>query len=378
MATISLCMIVRDEEDVLARCLDSVKGLVDEIIITDTGSHDKTKAIAAGYTDQIYDFEWIDDFAAARNFSFSKAAMEYQMWLDADDVIEEKDREEFIKMKADLADADTVMLPYHVAFDEQDRPAMTYYRERLLRRSGSFVWQGAVHEAIAPAGKIIYGSAAVCHRKLHPSDPDRNLRIYEAMKSRGGITDPRHQFYYGRELYYHERYEEAAQVLDSFLKEERGWLENNISACLNLSECLMKTGNREEALLALFRSFRYDLPRPEVCCAIGGWFLEQSGQALPDQAPLSIRQAIYWYLQAKAGKTDEKSGAFVNPDCRDFIPDIQLCVCYDRLGNPDEALKYHELAKGKKPDHPAVKLNEAYFTQKYGTKEMEASLILSS
>ena len=63
--TISLCMIVKDEEQVIARCLDTVKDLVDEIIIVDTGSIDRTKEIARRYTNSIYDFPWSDDFAAA-------------------------------------------------------------------------------------------------------------------------------------------------------------------------------------------------------------------------------------------------------------------------------------------------------------------------
>ena len=85
MATVSLCMIVRNEEDVLGRCLESVKDIVDEIIIVDTGSTDRTKEIAGRFTNTVYDFPWIDDFSAARNFSFSKATMDYQMWLDADE-----------------------------------------------------------------------------------------------------------------------------------------------------------------------------------------------------------------------------------------------------------------------------------------------------
>ena len=63
--TISVCMIVKNEEKVLARCLDSLEGLYDELIIVDTGSSDSTKSIAAGYTDKIFDFEWINDFSAA-------------------------------------------------------------------------------------------------------------------------------------------------------------------------------------------------------------------------------------------------------------------------------------------------------------------------
>ncbi len=77
MITISLCMIVKNEEDVLARCLDCVQNLVDEIIIVDTGSTDRTKEIARRYTTRIIDFPWNDDFSAARNLSFSHATMDY-------------------------------------------------------------------------------------------------------------------------------------------------------------------------------------------------------------------------------------------------------------------------------------------------------------
>ena len=73
MISISLCMIVKNEEKILSRCLDSVADLVDEIIIADTGSADATKEIARKYTKHIYDFKWTDDFSEARNFVFSKA-----------------------------------------------------------------------------------------------------------------------------------------------------------------------------------------------------------------------------------------------------------------------------------------------------------------
>ena len=62
MDTISLCMIVRDEEPVLIRCLESAAGLYDELVIVYTGSADRTREIARGYTDKVYDFPWVDDF----------------------------------------------------------------------------------------------------------------------------------------------------------------------------------------------------------------------------------------------------------------------------------------------------------------------------
>ena len=66
------------------------------------GSADKTKQVAKKYTDKLYDFSWCDDFSKARNFSFSKASMEYCMWLDADDVVEDEDIEKIQKLKKEL------------------------------------------------------------------------------------------------------------------------------------------------------------------------------------------------------------------------------------------------------------------------------------
>ena len=72
MITLSLCMIIKDEELVLDRCLKSIYDAVDEIIIVDTGSTDNSKNICKNYTENIYDYIWNDDFSAARNFSFEK------------------------------------------------------------------------------------------------------------------------------------------------------------------------------------------------------------------------------------------------------------------------------------------------------------------
>ena len=72
MAGISLCMIVKNEEKVLGRCLESAKRLADEIVIVDTGSEDRTREIARQYTSRVYEIPWRDDFSQARNFSFSR------------------------------------------------------------------------------------------------------------------------------------------------------------------------------------------------------------------------------------------------------------------------------------------------------------------
>ena len=92
---VSLCMIVKDEEANLARCLASVKPIVDEMIVVDTGSTDRTRDIAEFFGARVYDFEWNGDFAEARNFSLSKAKGGWVLILDADEVISSKDYAKF-------------------------------------------------------------------------------------------------------------------------------------------------------------------------------------------------------------------------------------------------------------------------------------------
>ena len=245
MITISLCMIVKNEEEVLERCLESAAGVADETIVVDTGSTDGTKEIARRCGAKVFDFAWTDDFAAARNYSFSKASCDYLLWLDADDVLPEQTRQGLILLREKLDPrVDMVLLPYHVAFDAADRPTFVYYRERLMRREAGFRWEGEVHEVIAPAGIRLELPLPVEHRKLKPSEPGRNLRIFEGLLRKGRELTPRQQLYYARELVGAGRDKEAAAAFARFLDDGCGWVEDNIGACLELAACRERLGNR--------------------------------------------------------------------------------------------------------------------------------------
>ena len=91
MASISLCMIVRNEQEYLQQCLDSVKDLVDEIIIIDTGSTDRTVEIAKNNGAKVFYYKWDNDFSKARNESLKHATHEWILVLDADETIARKD-----------------------------------------------------------------------------------------------------------------------------------------------------------------------------------------------------------------------------------------------------------------------------------------------
>ena len=333
MPSISLCMIVKNEERNLPRCLDSVQDLVDEIVIVDTGSSDATRAAALRYTHRVYDFTWRDDFAAARNFAFDQGTMDYLMWLDADDVLEEADRERFRREKAGLDPAvDVVMMPYHTAFDGTGAPAFTCERERLVRREAGLRWEGEVHEVIAPTGRVAHWTAAVSHRKTGPGDPDRNLRIYEGLLAAGKALSPRARFYYARELSAHGREEEAA-------------------AQLELAGCYERLGREEDAFSALVRGLWYGPPRPEACCELGRFFFRREDWL----------SAAYWYGRALDAPDWGEPGGFKQPGCRDYIPLLQLCVCHYHLGDRALAAEYNERAGAVQPDSAAVAFNRGFF-----------------
>ncbi len=352
MVTLSLCMIVKNEEAVLGRCLDSVKDVVDEIVIVDTGSSDKTKSIAKAYTDKIFDFPWNDDFSAARNDSFSRAAMDYCMWLDAavGMAVEQKKRLEDWKQQAD-GTADVVMMKYVTGFDEQGRAAFSYYRERLLKRSSGFLWKGRVHEAIAAFGKTEYLDISIEHRSQKKTYGTRNLDIYEGMVSEGVQMNARDLFYYGRELYYHGRYEKSLEIFCRFLNEKEAFVENQVEACRFASYCEYGLGREKEALEFLLRGLGYRVPGGELCCDLGKHYMDRR----------EWKQAVFWFTCALQAPRQEQTGGFVQEECYGYLPCIQLSVCYDRLGEKENALKYHRMAGDYKPYGKEYLKNQEYF-----------------
>lgn len=354
MISVSLCMIVKNEEDVIASALESVRNIADEIIVIDTGSVDRTKEIAYRYTDQIYDFEWIDDFSAARNYSFSKATMDYIMWLDADDIIREEDRKKLLRLKETLQPSvDIVMLKYNTAFDNDGNPVFSYFRERLLARKRNYQWVEPIHEVIIPYGHVIYEDIAITHNKKLQRDPKRNIGIMEKLLSQGKQLSPRLKFYYARELYDNQRYEEAANMFNDFLSSKDAWYSNCIDACLNLSNTYNMLNQPDKAFDALLRSFRYGPPRAEICCAIGLRFFNQH----------DYKAAIFWYELASQQEIDSDDSGFHSLDCYRYQPYMQLCVCYDRIGNRGRAFYYNEKAAEIKPNDASVEYNRNYFSK---------------
>jgi glycosyltransferase involved in cell wall biosynthesis len=146
---ISVCMIVKNEEKVLRRCLESICGIADEIIVVDTGSSDKSKEIAHLYTNMVYDFKWEDDFSKARNFASSKASGEWIVAIDADEYV---DRESFIKFKENLkvnsGDPDIFAVQIVNFIGNNGKDTVLNYHERIYKNDGSISFYRNIHEML--------------------------------------------------------------------------------------------------------------------------------------------------------------------------------------------------------------------------------------
>ncbi len=354
--TISVCMIVKNEEQVLGRCLDGVKEFADEIIIVDTGSTDRTKKVAQNYTNQVYDFTWIDDFAAARNFAFSHATKEYIFWLDADDVITAENGQKILQLKQSLDwSVDAVTMNYNLAFDMYGNVTTSLRRNRLVKRSKQFQWIGAVHEYLSVYGLIIDSDIAINHQsEWH--DSERNLRIYEKRLAAGELFSARDQYYYANELYDHQKYEKAIKWYQIFLENGRGWVEDNLSACRRLVQCFYQLDDVENAEKYIFKSFIYDTPRAEFCCILGRHF----------QGKGNFRQAAFWYKLATQLEKPLETKGFMDHTAWTWLPHLELCVCYDHLGKYELAYQHNEIAAQFIPDDSSVLQNRDYLKKRLG------------
>ena len=209
-------MIVRDEAQLIARSVNCAISVADEVIVVDTGSVDDTRKIALSLGAKVYDFEWVYDFSAARNYAFAKAEHEYAMWLDADDVIPNEYRGALSKTLSELsgdtgakAKPDMVYMEYCVGFDETGRVTLAYDRERIIRLDCGARFQGAIHEAIPPVGTAARSDAKVYHMGKQNRDKNRNIEIFERLLKSKKAFSPRERSYYARELSLHGRTLEA-------------------------------------------------------------------------------------------------------------------------------------------------------------------------
>lgn len=332
MPTISLCMIVKNEEMILKRCLDSICGLMDEIIIVDTGSTDTTKEIAAEYTDKIYDFTWVNDFSAARNFAFSKASCEYIYSADADEVVDKDNYEKFKQLKESLLPEIEIVQMYYgnqlsfgtiYNFDRELRP-------KLFKRQRSFEWIEPIHETVRLTPVVYDSDIEITHL---PGDchAGRDLETFCRMVELGQALSPRLSNLYAKELFISGTKEDFIRAEEYFTI--RADAEETLPDQMKEAVCVVvkAAGFRQDGL-KLYRYAMKDIASEgvsEVCCELGEYYFTRK----------EYREAAIWFYNAAY-----ETQSILNIHTSGDIPLNRLADCYQLLGMEEQADSYRKAA----------------------------------
>ena len=335
MVTISLCMIVKNEEKILERCLDSVADLVDEIVIADTGSTDATREIARRYTEKVYDFPWTDDFSAARNFVFSRATQEYIYSADADEVLSPENRERFRLLKETLLpEVEIVQMKY--ANQLQFNTVYNYdeeYRPKLFKRKRDFVWEAPIHETVR-LEPVIYDSDIVITHLPGESHAKRDLANFQKHWRQGYRLPQRLLGMYARELLIAGDEEDFAQAAPVFLEaaadNERDGEEMAQSCCV-----AARAARLAGDTVSFFKYTSKVIAEEacsEICCEMGHFY---EGLSDWEEAAIWYYNAVYEtrpILALQSGGKESLEG---------------LIRCYEALGCPEQADIYREELRGR-------------------------------
>lgn len=334
MITISLCMIVKNEESILARCLDSVAELMDEIIIVDTGSTDRTREVAAKYTDRVFDFQWVDDFSTARNYAFSKASMEYIYSADADEVLDQENQERFRVLKETLLpEIEIVQMKYAnqlqfqtvYNFDEE-------YRPKLFKRKRDFIWEGPIHETVRLA-PLVFDSDIVITHMAEGDHAKRDLAGFHKHCSAGYRPDKRLHNLYARELMMAGDAEDFARAADFFRTSaadgERDG-EEIAEACCVAARAARLSGD----VISFFKYVSKVIAEEacsEICCELGQFYEDNQD---PEEAAVWYYNAVYETQPILDIRSGGKTGL------------EGLIRCYEKLECDEQAKLYRaELEK---------------------------------
>lgn len=350
MPSLSVCMIVKDEEPVIRRCLSIVTQFADETIVIDTGSKDRTKEIAEEFTDQVFEYLWEDDFAKARNISYSKATCDYIMWMDADDVIQPEGIERLRELMHSLDERiDVVFLPYTEHNKGEPEVFDSYLmRDRIIRRSLDPVWENPIHEAIPIKknwNKKLCHDIPVYHEKLVVNEKERNMRIFEKSLSEGWKLSDYSKSFYCRELSTSERYEQAVDIFYGLFHSRADDSIVNYALFFYI-HCMEKLKRYRELRGLLLQYVKQYQETELVCCELGRCYLKEN----------NLREAEYWYQKAMVIEVDDSDMKVHCPAWTTAIPLVQISKIYLKQCRLDEAQDYLDRVKSLAGDWKMVKV----------------------
>jgi glycosyltransferase involved in cell wall biosynthesis len=272
---ISACMIVRDEEKLLGRCLDSFRGAWDELVIVDTGSKDRTEEIARSHGARVQRFTAclgedgrMRDFALARNHGVDLATGDYILWMDADDVLQPGGVE---RIRAAAARG-VAALQVTIRWNKD-----SWLQTRLFKNLPQNRFVGRIHEYPRISGKAEKDREVLVQhlpdKTGKEGSTERNLRLLE-LEVREDPANLRALFHLGNALRLSKRYDEAILRYTQYLAIGSSFHSEKYMCAQYLAACLFLQGKWREAIDAGWRALRIDPRYAETHCLIADCYGE--------------------------------------------------------------------------------------------------------
>lgn len=369
---LSLCMIVKNEEDYIGRALSSVREISGEIVAVDTGSADKTIEIAKEFGAKIFNFEWNDDFSEAKNFMISKATGEWILSLDADEIIAKRDLQEIVRLTKEKA-------PFGYKFIQRtylDKPNIVgwapnpmdypegkdypgFYPSplvRLFRNDPRIRFRGKIHELVEPsmseAGLLIQDTDIPIHHYgmiRCEQRSNQKMSLYAELEEKRARENPQDVKLLVRAAFL---YKEIGQFdkADRLLKEVLSSIPDYADAYHELALLHEKKGDFPEAEEFYKKAISYAKDNGVFHYNCGNYF-KRRGQS---------DEAIKYLVRAKE----------LNP--RHFNTQYLLGEIYFNDGDMQRSLYHFQEAVCLYPNHSSARHNIGVIYYNLGNKELAA------
>lgn len=345
MNTLNLVMIVKNEERCLARCLKSVKNLVDKIIIVDTGSEDSTKEIALSFGAKLFDYVWKNDFSDARNFALSKSESDWNLILDADEYLTQGSRQDISEF-LENTDKLGAIQRRDCYVDNQDFSYNIIYITRLIPKN--VFYTGKIHEQVDSSlprltlplvfdhdGYLVYGKS------------ERNLSIL-LEDLRNSKNDGYINYQVARTLKNLHKYDESTRYFDKFYVFADRGANYFKSGVIQYIYTLIELGNFEKSLKIIEETYPILENYADFNFLCGIFYMKLIlFDILKYQHYLPLIEESYLKC-LKIGEVPINQGEY---GCGSFKAQYNLGTWYESSGNLELAKKYYELSaeSGYKP-----------------------------
>jgi glycosyltransferase involved in cell wall biosynthesis len=350
MPRVSLCIIAKNEEHRLGKCLGSAADLVDETIVVDTGSTDATKQIAAQHGAKVIDFPWCDDFAAARNESIRHATGDWIFWLDCDHWLDEENRQRLRRLFASLPDENVAyLMKWRSPSSEGDSQGTLLDATQLFRNDKRIRWQHRIHEQIRPSiqrsgGTTQFSDVVINHSGyMDPIDKvrklERNLRLL-IVENEERPNQVSTLFHLGWTYYLLGKPREAWQPLERALALSKQGETVVRKTYALLVRCARQTNRQQDAFNVCFEGRKHFPNDPEL--------LFHEGQLRREGGDLAGAEVVLKHLLTCP--PDNYIAASVDPSLKGYKGRCALAEVYRDQGRLEDAEREFRAALAEQPD----------------------------